>query len=117
MLRRHTAGEHEDAGADRGPDADAGQCEHPEAARQGCDLPFHAGLGTQILYRFTGPDIQARINRSSSSVFSCISAVLPRDSTFRRTSGSVLEPRRLKRHWANSTDRPSVKSTLSAAPA
>src|SRR6266403_1687255 len=45
-----------------------------------------------------------------SAVFSFISASLPRDSTFRRTSGSVLELRRLKRHSGNSSDRPSVKS-------
>ena len=55
------------------------------------------------------------INCSTSAVLSRISDSLPRDSTFRRTSGSVFEPRRLNRHWSNSIDRPSVKSIARAA--
>ena len=51
---------------------------------------------------------------STSAVFSRMSGSLPRDSTLRRTSGSVLEPRRLKRHCSNSIDSPSVKSIASA---
>src|SRR5580698_1960732 len=117
MLRGDAAGQHEDARADRGADADAGEREHPDAARQSGDFTAHPRLGTQLLDGLAGPDIQARISRSNSSVFSCISAVLPRDSTFKRTKGSVFEPRRLKRHCGNSTDRPSVKSTLDAPPA
>jgi len=35
---------------------------------------------------------------STSAVFSRMSGSLPRDSTLSRTSGSVFQPRRLKRH-------------------
>ena len=52
---------------------------------------------------------------STSAVFSRMSGSLPRDSTLRRTSGSVLEPRRLKRQRSNSIDKPSVRSILSAS--
>lgn len=51
---------------------------------------------------------------SSSAVLSRTKPSLPRDSTLRRTRGSVLEPRRLKRHCGNSIDSPSVKSMVRA---
>jgi len=43
-----------------------------------------------------------------SAVFCLISASFARDSTFRRSTGSVFEPRRLKRQSACSMDTPSV---------
>src|SRR6185437_5098022 len=73
-----------------------------------------AGRATQIACPAQAPANQASMRRRSSSVFSRISVSLPRLSTFRRTSGSVLEPRRLNRHCGNSIESPSVKSTASA---
>jgi len=57
------------------------------------------------------------IRFSSSSVLRRIRAVSPRLSTFRRITGSVFEPRRLKRQSANSRLRPSVRSTRVSGPA
>ena len=54
-------------------------------------------------------------NANNSSVFACIKASSPRDSTFNRTSGSVLEHRKLNRQLPNSMLRPSVKSTCCAS--
>src|SRR5882672_1750744 len=70
---------------------------------------FHPLLGKINLSPFQ----KAARNFRSSPVLSRTSAALPRDSTLRRTSGSVFEVRRLKRHSLNSMDRPSVKSTHS----
>ena len=47
---------------------------------------------------------------SSSAVLAFISDSSPRDSTLSRTSGSVFEPRRLKRQLSNSIESPSVWS-------
>ena len=47
---------------------------------------------------------------STSAVFSRMSCSLPRDSTLSRTSGSVLDARRLKRQSSNYIESPSVKS-------
>jgi len=43
-----------------------------------------------------------------SLLLACISAISPLDSTFRRTTGSVFDDRRLKRHWSNSILTPSI---------
>lgn len=48
------------------------------------------------------------ISASSSAVRCCISARSPRASTFRRSSGSVLDLRRLKRQSAKLMSSPSV---------
>ena len=50
-----------------------------------------------------------------SSVFAFINAVSALDSTFRRTTGSVLDVRRLKRHSGYSILIPSVVSMCAAA--
>ena len=52
------------------------------------------------------------IRRAISATRCWTSASLDRLSTFRRSRGSVLDPRRLKRQSANSTLIPSVRSTL-----
>jgi len=49
-----------------------------------------------------------------SAVFDCISAGFARDSTFNRSTGSVLLPRRLKRQSANSMLTPSVRSIFAS---
>ena len=54
--------------------------------------------------------IQALISAAISWVRSCNRPGFPRDSTFSRSSGSVLELRRLKRHSPKSALRPSVWS-------
>src|SRR5260221_13749362 len=64
-------------------------------------------------YASTVPDYESS-KASSSAVFSCMRAGLPRDSTLSRTRRSVFEPRRLNRHPGNSRDRPWGKSMLRA---
>jgi hypothetical protein len=54
------------------------------------------------------------ISCNNSAVRERISASLPRLSTFKRISGSVLDERRLKRQSPRSMERPSVKSTALA---
>src|SRR5208282_4013474 len=49
-----------------------------------------------------------------SSVFSLSKTGSPRVSTLRRSTGSVLEGRRLKRQLGNSRLRPSVRSSFRA---
>ena len=62
-------------------------------------------IGPVTLY--SAPPISA----NNSAVFTCINAASPRDSTLSRSTGSVLEPRKLKRQpSAYSHDRPSVLS-------
>src|SRR5687768_10873570 len=72
---------------------------------------FHTIVGSRSKNSIRVSRPQPSRRASSSAVFSRMSASFPRDSTLSRTSGSVFEPRRLKRQSANSTDRPSVKST------
>ena len=54
-------------------------------------------------------------NVSRVRVRASISGTSPRDSTFNRTTGSVLEERRLKRQSAKVMLMPSVRSTASAS--
>lgn len=54
-------------------------------------------------------------NLRRALVFFSISFTSPRDSTFNRTTGSVLEERRLKRQSAKVMLMPSVRSTASAS--
>ena len=54
-------------------------------------------------------------NENTIFVFLSIILTSPRDSTFRRTTGSVLEVRKLKRQSAKVMLIPSVRSTASAS--
>ena len=78
------------------------------ASRTGC-----APTGLRSLVR----ELQLLINAEISAVRSRINAVSPRDSTLRRSNGSVLELRRLKRHAPKSALMPSVWSSAGDWPA
>ena len=63
---------------------------------------------------FGPPARHALSSAASSACFSRTSAASPSDSTFRRTTGSVFDLRRLNRHLPKFSDTPSRSSRLSA---
>ena len=80
--------------------------QRPDSAGPKRTVAISANMPSHSAQCATSPPISS----SSSAVLACISAASSRLSTFSRISGSVFDERRLKRHWSNSIDSPSVKS-------